>query len=82
MPSLIAGMTLAGLYGGASYTINSGNCFYGHALAAGTSVALAVTMGKRGLKSKAIFPGKALAVLGSVSAVYEGMKAWEWKDSI
>lgn len=76
VPSLVAGGGLGLVMLGSAKLINSGECFQGHALAAGTSGLLAASMGARvakGLKSQAasiklpIF----LCALGSLSFAYQ-----------
>jgi len=77
--SLVAGIGLGAAFAAGSYAINLGHDFEGHAIAAGTSLALVSTMGPRYIKTVSIMPAGILALLGTASFAYEAKKAYEWR---
>ena len=81
VPSLVAGLGCATLFAGSGVLINQGSHTKGHALALGTSVALAAGMGPRALKSGKIMPAGLVATLGVLSGLYHAKKTNEWWDS-
>ena len=78
VPSLIAGLGFAAVYGTAGALINGGQCKEGHALSAAASVALLGVMGPKFAKTRAIFPAGVLTAAALPSAVYDAYKAHEW----
>ena len=59
-----------------------GETLLGHDVGAFTSVALAVAMGSRALRTRKLYPAGAVAMLGVAGGVYHGMKALQWRDYI
>ncbi len=78
VPSLVAGVSLGGLYGAAGTLINRGDCTEGHALAAVTSALVLGVMGPRFARSKKVMPAGVLTAAASLSLVYEASKAHQW----
>lgn len=78
VPSLVAGVSLGGLYGAAGVLINRGDCKEGHALAAVTSALVVGVMGPRFVRSKKVMPAGLLTAAASGSFVYDAYKAQQW----
>ena len=78
MPSLVAGLGFASLYGAAGVMIGRGQCKEGHATAALTSAVLAAVMGRRFAASKALFPAGLLAGIAVPAGAYDAYKARQW----
>ncbi|KAJ3402391.1 hypothetical protein HDV05_008549 [Chytridiales sp. JEL 0842] len=75
VPSLVAGLTFAGLYAYSGYLIKS-NADYGAELAAGTSLLLLGAMGPKALKAKKPVP-VTMSLLGLVGGAYYGTKVYQ-----
>ena len=78
VPSLVAGVSLGGLYGAAGALINRGDCKEGHTLAAATSVLVLGVMGPRFARSRKVMPAGILTASASVSLAYDAYKAQQW----
>jgi len=78
IPSLVAGVSLGGLYGAAGALINRGDCKEGHALAAATSALVIGVMGPRFARSKKVMPAGLLTASASLSFVYDAYKTQQW----
>ncbi len=78
VPSLVAGVSLGGLYGAAGVLINRGDCKEGHTLAAVTSALVLGVMGPRFVRTKKLMPAGLLTATASGSFAYDVFKAQQW----
>jgi len=77
--SLVGGGLLAAALGYGGHLIATpGSQERGFRLAAGASGVLALVMGARYLRTRALVPAGALALVGGASAAYHGAKWAEW----
>eukprot|EP00123_Amoebidium_parasiticum_P017297 comp23792_c0_seq1/m.41304 comp23792_c0_seq1/g.41304 ORF comp23792_c0_seq1/g.41304 comp23792_c0_seq1/m.41304 type:complete len:109 (-) comp23792_c0_seq1:24-350(-) len=78
MPSLLAGIGSAALYGYSAFLIGE-NPKTGFELGTATSVVLAAAMSRRAIASGKVFPAGVVALAAVGAGVYNGKKALEWR---
>lgn len=78
VPSLVAGLGIAALFGAGGWQINSGRPDVGHPLSLAASLALLGAMAPRFAKTRKVWPAGVMSLAGAASAVYQGLKTREW----
>jgi uncharacterized membrane protein (UPF0136 family) len=79
VPSLVAGIGVASLFGASGWLIKEGQNTNGHGLASVTSVALVAGMLPRALQSRPV--PVLVSLLGVGSLIYNAKKTMDWMDS-
>lgn len=78
MPSLVAGLGIAALFGAGGFQINRGRPDVGHPLSLAASLALVSAMAPRYARTHKVWPAGLMALTGALSAIYQGLKTREW----